>query len=188
MLLLRRLLLLGWRRADTGRAGRAPGTLLLPPASSSRMQCRHAGPVPAMQLWDYRQGKLAAAMSWQQRAPRQSPAAFNRMGFVGCTEPAGMRPHRCMGHQVGGTVISRRAKGQNQGVKAPGPSAPSTGRKISQLTFYVKLIQKLISSTGRIIGFHSGAGPDGQCAESQTHLISTETMPEDRNKTHKDNY
>lgn len=118
----------------------------------------------------------------------KSPTAFNRMGFVGCTEPAGMQPRRCMGHQVGGIVISRRAKGQNQGVKAPGPSAPSTGRKISQLTFYVKLIQKLISSTGRIIGFHSGAGPDGQCAESQTHLISTETMPEDRNKTHKDNY
>lgn len=73
-------------------------------------------------------------------------------------------------------------------MKVPGPSAPSTGRKISQLTFYVKLIQKLISGTGRVIGFHSGAGPDGQRAESQTHLISTETMPEDRNKTHKDNY
>lgn len=79
-------------------------------------------------------------------------------------------------------------EGAEPGVKATGPSAPSTGRKISHLTFYVKLIHKLISGAGRIIGFCGGAGPDGQCAESQTHLISTETMPEDRNKTHKDNY
>lgn len=93
-----------------------------------------------------------------------------------------------MGHGDEGMVISRRAKGQNLGTKVLGPSAPHTGRKISQLTFYVKLIQKLISGAGRIIGFHSGAGPDSQCAESQTHLISTETMPEDRKKSHKDNY
>lgn len=118
----------------------------------------------------------------------KSLTALNGMDFVGCTEPAGMQPCRRVGHRDGGTVISRRAKGQNRGAKAPGLSAPSTARKISQLTFYVKLIQKLISGAGRIIGFHSGAGPDGQCAESQTHLISTETMPEDRNKTHKDNY
>lgn len=97
-----------------------------------------------------------------------------------------MRPHQCGGHGEGRTTISRRGQGQNRGVKAP--AAPCTGRKMSQLTFYVKLIPKLISGAGRIIGFHSGARPDGQCAESQTHLISTETMPEDRNKTHKDNY
>lgn len=97
-----------------------------------------------------------------------------------------MQPHRCGGHGDGGTTNSRKGQGQTWGVKAP--AAPCTGRKMSQLTFYVKLIPKLISSTGRIIGFHSGAGPDGQCAEGQTHLISTETMPEDRNKTHKDNY
>lgn len=90
------------------------------------------------------------------------------------------------GAQRWGTTISRKGQGQNQRVKAP--AAPCMGRKMSQLTFYVKLIPKLISGAGRIIGFHSGAGPDGQCAESQTHLISTETMPEDRNKTHKDNY
>lgn len=103
---------------------------------------------------------------------------------MGCSGPAGM--HRCGGHRDGRTTISRRGQGQNQGVKAL--AAPCTGRKMSQLTFYMKLIPKLISGAGRIIGFHSGAGPDGQCAESQTHLISTETMPEDRNKTHKDNY
>lgn len=78
--------------------------------------------------------------------------------------------------------------GNNLGMKVLGLLAPTTGRKMNPLTFYVKLIQKLISGTGRVIGFHSGAGPDGQRAESQTHLISTETMPEDRNKTHKDNY
>lgn len=86
-----------------------------------------------------------------------------------------------------GTAIRRRAKGQSWGVKAAGPPAPSTGR-ITELTFYMKLIPKLISGAGRVIGFHGGAGPDGQRARSQTHLISTETMPEDRNKTHKDNY
>jgi len=87
-------------------------------------------------------------------------------------------------------AIGRRATGQDPGwgAKAPGPSAPGTGRGIRQLTFYVKLIQKLISGAGRVIGFHRGAGPDGQSAASQTHLISTETMPEDRNQTHKDNY
>lgn len=94
--------------------------------------------------------------------------------------------HKCGGHRDGRQQSAGEARGQNQRVKAP--AAPSTGRKMSQLTFYVKLIPKLISGAGRIIGFHSGAGPDGQCAESQTHLISTETMPEDRNKTHKDNY
>lgn len=154
------------------------------------MHRRRARPVPAVQPRDYRAretGRCHEPATVSTAA--KSPTALNGMDFVGCTEPAGTRPCRRAGHRDrGGTVISRRGKGQKRGAKAPGPSAPSAGREISQLTFYVKLIQKLISGAGRIIGFHSGAGPDGQCAESQTHLISTETMPEDRNKTHKDNY
>lgn len=166
MLLLHRLLLLCWRReAQAGLEG-----LWHLPASSSR----HARLVPTEQPWEYH---------WQQQ---QSHLHFIRTGFVDAPGPLGCSHTNMGGTEMGGQQSAGRARGRTRGVKAP--AAPCMGRKMSQLTFYVKLIPKLISGAGRIIGFHSGAGPDGQCAESQTHLISTETMPEDRNKTHKDNY
>lgn len=164
MLLLHRLLLLCWRLEAQGGL---EGLWHLPASSSKRARL-----VPMEHPWEHH---------WQQQ---QSHLQLYQDGFCGMLQDAATS---MWGAQRWGDNNQQERPGAEPG-RMKAPAAPCMGRKMSQLTFYVKLIPKLISGAGRIIGFHSGAGPDGQCAESQTHLISTETMPEDRNKTHKDNY